>query len=1130
MVQRIAGYCTLCRSRCGAAAVLDAGRLTGLEPLPGHPTGGALCAKGRATPELLYSPRRLTRPLRRTAPRGAADPGWREIGWDEALDEIGARLASIRAESGAESVAFSVTTPSGTSMVDSFEWVERFVRCFGSPNLIYAVEVCGWHKDYAHMLTFGRGIGVPDYDKADVVVLWGHNPARTWLAQATRIADARRRGARVVVVDPRPNGSGQDADLFLRIRPGADTALALGAIRHLIATRSYDVDFVSRWTNGPLLVDPRDGRLLRAAALWPDLPPELFVALDRDGTPRPFDASRPPADAGTILLDGSADLRIGSHTVTARTAFALLSAEVDPYTVERVAELTWIGPSEIAAFNTMLMDGPRLAYHSWTGVGQHTNATATERAIAVLYALTGACDRPGGNLWTVPPTTLAVNDYGILPPGQQAKALGLDALPLGPPGRGWITARDFCEAAIDGKPYRVRALMSFGTNFVVSQGNSSRNQQALRSLDFHVHTDLFLNPTAENADIVLPANAAWEHAALKIGFEVTQEAAETIQFRPQAVPPPGESRADYEIVMELARRLGMADRFFDGNIEAGWNHQLSPLGLTVEDLRAHPGGLRVPQRFGHEKYAVVGQDGRVAGFATPSRLVELYSERLRDHGYPPLPMYEEPASGPFAADHDPAFPLILTTAKSGWFTHSSLRHVSSLRRKSPDPLVEIAPALAVRRGLEDGDWAVVSTPVGSARLRVRLNGALDERVVIAEFGWWEDCPPLGRGGGRPTGEGTWNINDALSDAKRDPVSGSVPLRAASCEIWRDDEASRGHWTGKRPFRIIGRHRESSDVVALELVPDDGGPLPDFLPGQHVTVGLPELGLSRAYSLTGPARRPVSFTIAVKRERPTTAQPIRMSEHMHALSVGSRVELGAPSGVFTPPLTGPRPLLFLAAGIGITPFLGYLETLALLPAAERVSRVLLMHGCRNGAEHPFAARLRQLETELPELARVTAYSAPGPGDRLATDYRHAGRIDPAAASDLLARRPLAYLCGSPDFVESMTDRLLGLGLPRFDIFAEAFASVPAVPATLAPQLVHIAGTDQRFLWTPGSGVLLDAAQANGVALPSGCRVGQCESCAVRVVRGSVARLDGEQADGDRCLTCQTVPLSELTLAL
>lgn len=182
-----AGYCTLCRSRCGTLNTVAGGALVAVNPDPAHPTGTALCAKGRAAPEMVASPGRLTRPIRRTRPRGDPDPGWVTIEWDAALDEIAARLGTIRADGGAEAVAFAITTPSGTPMVDSFEWVERFVRCFGSPNLIYAVEICGWHKDFAHALTFGRGIGTADYDHADTIVLWGHNPARTWLAQATRI-------------------------------------------------------------------------------------------------------------------------------------------------------------------------------------------------------------------------------------------------------------------------------------------------------------------------------------------------------------------------------------------------------------------------------------------------------------------------------------------------------------------------------------------------------------------------------------------------------------------------------------------------------------------------------------------------------------------------------------------------------------------------------------------------------------------------------------------------------------------------------------------------------------------------------------------------------------------------------
>jgi anaerobic selenocysteine-containing dehydrogenase/ferredoxin-NADP reductase len=1131
--QHIPGYCTLCRSRCGSMTLVEDGRMIAVENLPGHPTGGALCAKGRAAPEMVHSPRRLTKPLRRTAPRTAADPCWIEISWDEALDEIAEKLGGIRRLSGAEAVAFAVTTPSGTPMVDSFEWVERFIRCFGSPNLIYAVEVCGWHKDYAHALTFGRGIGFPDYERAETIVLWGHNPARTWLAQATRIADARRRGARVAVVDPKPNGSGQAADIWLRIRPGADGALAMGAIRHLIATTRFDADFVTRWSNGPLLVDTETGRFVRASELWDDQPQDAFVVLDPSGAPRACDTRFATRDAACCQLDGQATFTArDGRIIVAATAFRLLTAEAAPYTIAHVAEVTWLDAADIAAFNALFENSPRLAYHSWTGVGQHTNATMTERAIATLYALTGACDRPGGNIWPVPPPTRTVNDYALLSPQQKAKALGIDELPLGPPSRGWITARDFSRAVLTGEPYRVEALISFGSNFVVSQGHSSRNLEALRALDYHVHVDVFMNPTAENADIVLPASMPWERDALKIGFEITQAAVETIQFRPQMLPQLGECKADYQIAAELALRLGFANSFFGGDIKAGWNYQLAPLGVTVDQLRQHPEGLRFPQAFRHEKYALPQSDATIAGFATPTRRVEIYSELMLDHGYAPLPGHIEPAESPVAPAANPRFPLVLTTAKSGWFVHSSHRHIASLRKKTPDPAIEINGALAAQRGLKQGDWAIIETSAGEVRLRVRLNEALDDRVAIAEFGWWEDCRPVGRDPIQPAGFLTSNMNDALSDATRDPVSGSVPLRATSCDIRKDEVASRGHWTGTRAFSVAAMRYEADNVVALEFAPRDGGALPAFRPGQHVVLSLPGIDLTRAYSLTGHGGAEV-LTIAVKKQSDELS-PIgnarHLSSHVHHLTIGDEVRIEAPRGVFTPPLRGSRPLIFLATGIGITPFIGHLEALAKCEPAARVAEVLLLYGCRNGTEHPFGRRLRELASLLPELDLVTAFSAPRPQDRCPEDYDYAGRLDLSAIDPLLPRRPLVYLCGLPDFTASMTARLVERGMPRFDIFAEAFASPPIVPRTLESQTVHIAGSDQSFVWSPELGTLLDAAQAAGLSLPSGCRVGQCESCAMRIVEGTIARLGGDDIATDQCLTCQAVPLSELTLAL
>jgi anaerobic selenocysteine-containing dehydrogenase len=82
--QHIHGYCGLCIARCGTVATVENGRFTRLDPDPSHPTGQALCAKGRAAPELVYHPERLTYPLRRTRPKGDPDPGWERISWDTA--------------------------------------------------------------------------------------------------------------------------------------------------------------------------------------------------------------------------------------------------------------------------------------------------------------------------------------------------------------------------------------------------------------------------------------------------------------------------------------------------------------------------------------------------------------------------------------------------------------------------------------------------------------------------------------------------------------------------------------------------------------------------------------------------------------------------------------------------------------------------------------------------------------------------------------------------------------------------------------------------------------------------------------------------------------------------------------
>jgi anaerobic selenocysteine-containing dehydrogenase len=355
--------------------------------------------------------------------------------------------------------------------------------------------------------------------------------------------------------------------------------------------------------------------------------------------------------------------------------------------------------------------------------------------------------------------------------------------PLGPARWNNITAHDLYQAILEGTPYPVRGLIGFGANLLLSHAAGSHGRMALTALDFYAHTDLFMTPTAALADVVLPVASAFEREALKIGFEISAEAQSLIQFRQAVVPPPGEARADTEIIFDLANRLGLAAQFWNGDIEAAYRHQLAPSGVTLETLRAQAEGVRVPLQVRYTKHAEHDANGHPRGFVTPSRRIEIYSETFLDHGYAPLPDFAEPAIGPVVQpDLTIRFPLVLTCAKPTLFCQSQHRALPSLRRRALDPEVALHPEAAQARGIANGDWVSIETPEGSVRARAHLNADLDPRVVVGEHGWWQSCTALGAPGYNPFEPEGANFNLLIGSDTRDPISGTASLRAYLCEI------------------------------------------------------------------------------------------------------------------------------------------------------------------------------------------------------------------------------------------------------------------------------------------------------------------------------------------------------------
>jgi anaerobic selenocysteine-containing dehydrogenase len=794
--QRVHGYCGLCIARCGCIAVVEDGRFTRLEPDPAHPTGQALCAKGRAAPELVYHPERLTHPLRRTRPKGDPDPGWERVGWEEALDLTSTAMRRAAEQHGPQSVAFTLSSPSTTAIADSSGFIQRLANAVGTPNAAISLDVCGWGRAFATRYTYGvasvgtggAGGAMPDIANSGVLILWGYNPSFTRITHATAVVEALKRGMRLIVVDPRHVGLAAKADLWLRVRPGTDGALALGIANVMIERGWYDRDFIRKWSNGPLLVRADTGRLLTEQDLVTGGDPGRALAWDgAEGRPVPYGAAAGRYDGGdeNLALEGEYQIATANGTVMCHPVFELYTRLCRRYPPEAVGAICWIPRVQVEEAARLIWHAGPVSYYAWSGHEQHANVTQTARAMSLLYALTGSFDKPGGNVLLAAPPAAPVTGEELPAARRMAPTLGFAERPLGPARWGFFTTRDLYRAIREQGPYPVRAVVGFGANMLLAHADGGRGREALAALDFYAHADLFMNPTAELADIVLPVASAFEREALKIGFDISTEAQSLIQLRPAVIPPPGEARPDTDIIFGLAARLGLAEQFWNGDIDAAYRHQLAPSGITLEQLRASPAGVRVPLEARYGKYAEPDDAGVPRGFATPSRKVEIYSQTFLDHGYAPLPGFEEPQIGPVARpDLAARFPLILTSAKPALFCQTQHRALPSLRKRALYPEVELHPAAAQARGIANGDWVAIETPDGSVRMRAQFNDSLDPRVVVAEHGWWQPCAEIGAAGYDPFGPQSASLNLIIGTAVRDPVSGTASHRSYLCEIRR----------------------------------------------------------------------------------------------------------------------------------------------------------------------------------------------------------------------------------------------------------------------------------------------------------------------------------------------------------
>ena len=774
MTEKIRTYCAMSKSRCGVVATVEDGRFVRLEPDAGHPNRG-ICIKGQAAPELVYDPDRLRYPLRRTTPKDDPDPRWARVGWDEAMAEIAERLGALRDRYGAESVFFYRGASGGSASAEYEPWLIRFASLFGSPNTVSTGHICSWHKDNGSRYTYGTGIPNPDFEQTACILLWGHNPNASWPTQAIRISAARRRGARLIVIDPRDIPLARKADLWLKVRPGTDGLLALSFLNVMLAEKLYDEEFLRDWTNAGLLVRERSGKMLTQDAVIDGGSPDRYGVWDGPANELAFHDPAIPAPVSDPALEGSFEVRLADGATERVTpVFELLKRHLGRFAPEATAAATGIDPDLARRAVRMFCTTPPACYYSYNGLEQHANAMQTNRAVCLFYSLTGNLDRPGGNVRFAKTPVNGMDGRGLLAPEQQAKRLGLDARPLGPVATGRVQAYEVYRAVLEGKPYPVKGFLSFGGDIIMANGDTLRGRRALQQLDLYVQTDFYETPAGRYADFLLPAATSWEDWHVKASFDQGAATSTWLQYRAPVVEPRFESRSDADILFDLAGRMGFDEQFWHGDREAALDYMLEPSGVTVAQLKNHPGGISLPRETRYRKY-------RKKGFDTRTGLVEIYSVPFGEHGYAPLPEFS-PSEAGFGADVVRDYPFTLTTAKAINFCHGQHRSLPSLRAKTPEPLVELNPEDADDLGILPRAPVHLETRVNAVTMKAHLNPELPRKVVRVMHGWWQGCPDLGLPGYDPFGRDGANVNLVIDNDVIDPITGSVPHRSYPCRI------------------------------------------------------------------------------------------------------------------------------------------------------------------------------------------------------------------------------------------------------------------------------------------------------------------------------------------------------------
>ncbi|NLG09915.1 MAG: molybdopterin-dependent oxidoreductase [Coriobacteriaceae bacterium] len=766
--------CYFCHQNCGVLAYVKDGKVLKIEGDPSHPTNqGGLCTRGNIALLHLDHPDRINYPLKRAGEKGSNQ--WERISWDQAISEIAEKLNQIKAESGAEAVA----TAGGTLRTE--DWARRrFMNMFGSPNGFHNALLC-WIPTFM-VETAVSGWSPFETDLADsrCVILWGFNPGASGMPSMRGYSDLKKNGLKIIVVDPRYSETAAHADLWLPLRPGSDTALALAMIHVVIYEGLANMEFVNNWCIG---YEELAQHVAQYSPEWAAehtwLEPELIRQAAR------IYAKSSPSN---IQWGCTAD-QLGKTAGAGMHARAVLRAIT--------GNLDCPGGD--------LMPGPAMNYVTDEELEANEWLPEEQKAKQIGADKFKLCSWPGYQLIS----DICKETWGKAPTAEwMCEAHGPSVF----------------KAILTGDPYQIRALLVSATNPVNSYGDAKMTLEALKRVEFMVTCEYWMTPAALYSDYVMPIAGALERPTIHNNYGVT----DSLLASQRAIQPLYERKTDYEFWRLLALASGQdEDQWPWETLEevfyyvtysfTSLGYQFNSYDEFVEKYRFYYPPLHY-YKYGNN------------GFCTPSRRVELKSSILEELGYPSLPTWIGPAENeiddPELAEE---YPLVLTTGGGFMpYHHSEQFNISPLRFLRHDPYFTINPIKAKELHIKDGDWCWIETRRGRMKQRANVEPSVHEKVIYAQRGWW--YPENGPEGDAPYGclESNVNMLSSVDDEHCDPIGGSWANRGLLCKVYKVKY-------GDEPdiqFSIPGSSKvpgvtvmPSDQRLAYELIPYN--PLPTF---------------------------------------------------------------------------------------------------------------------------------------------------------------------------------------------------------------------------------------------------------------------------------------------------------------